>query len=91
MPAADATCEKNTMALDVSPGHVSSGSMRQELERHRLEHRARRLRLVVAALRERVAAAAAHGPVPPGLHRALADFSSELAQVRARLSGGDGT
>jgi hypothetical protein len=57
----------------------------REFERHRLEHRARRLRLVVAALRERAGEAATSGHVPPPLHRALSDFSNELAHVRARL------
>jgi hypothetical protein len=56
----------------------------QDLERHRLEHRARRLRLIIDALRER-ASASADGSISPGLHRALADFSTELAHVRARL------
>jgi hypothetical protein len=60
-------------------------SVRQELERARLEHRARRLRLVVSALRERSRAAAQGGSVPPALQRALSDFSGELAEVRARL------
>jgi hypothetical protein len=56
----------------------------RDLERHRLEHRARRLRLVIDALRER-ASASGDGSIPPALHRALADFSTELDHVRARL------
>jgi hypothetical protein len=60
----------------------------QDLERHRLEHRARRLRLVIDALRER-ASASADGSIPPALHRALAEFSTELAHVRARLGDRD--
>jgi hypothetical protein len=65
-------------------------SVRHELEQARLEHRARRLRLVVSALRERSAAAAQHGSVPPALQRALSDFSNELSDVRARLRRGRG-
>jgi hypothetical protein len=57
----------------------------RDLERRRLEHQARRLRLVVAALRERAGAASASGGVHPALHRALGDFSAELADIRARL------
>jgi hypothetical protein len=60
-------------------------SVGHDLERRRLEHRARRLHLVVAALRARASAASDSGSVPPALHRALADFSSELAHVRRRL------
>jgi hypothetical protein len=56
----------------------------EDLERCRLEHRARRLRLVIDALRER-ASASADGSIPPAMRRALADFSTELAHVRARL------
>jgi hypothetical protein len=59
--------------------------MGRDLERRRLEHRARRLHLVVAALRARAGAASASGSVPPALHRALSDFSAELASVRRRL------
>jgi hypothetical protein len=42
------------------------------------------LRLVIDALRER-ASASADGSIPPAMRRALADFSTELAHVRARL------
>jgi hypothetical protein len=60
--------------------------VRPELERQRLEHRARRLRLVVETLRARTSASVDES-VPPALHHALTDFSNELGHVRALLDG----
>jgi hypothetical protein len=85
MPGAGGACEKRAMEQSRTAVGTTRMSVRQELERARLEHRARRLRLVVSALRERSLAAAQHGSVPPALQRALMDFSGELAEVRARL------
>jgi hypothetical protein len=73
------------MALRSSVQELPPTSVGHDLERRRLEHRARRLHLVVAALRARASAASDSGSVPPALHRALADFTAELAHVRRRL------
>ena len=56
-----------------------------QLERWRLERRALRLELVVALLDERVSRCAQSGPPPPGLERALCDFTRELDALRRRL------
>lgn len=55
-----------------------------ELERRRLEHRARRIEYALAALRRLADTRAADGPVP--LRQAIGAFSQDLAQVRRRLS-----
>ncbi|HEU4976155.1 MAG TPA: hypothetical protein VFT50_13755 [Baekduia sp.] len=57
------------------------------LERRRLEHRARRVQRVLAALEDRVAARRGTGPVPGGLREAIRDFERELGRVRERLRG----
>jgi hypothetical protein len=69
------------------PLHAQAQPARRasELEHCRLEHRARRLDLVIAALRERVSATAQTGDTPAALQQALSGFSSELAHVRRRL------
>lgn len=64
----------------------STGTLGGELERHRLEQRARRLELVIAVLRERAGAPALGGSTPSGLQHAIRDFAGELARVRRRLS-----
>ena len=57
-----------------------------DLERDRLEHRARRLDRVARELRARAEAKRAHhGHVPAPLGSALAGFQSELRSVRSRL------
>ena len=56
------------------------------LERHRLEHRAIRLQLALGALRRISDARTAQGAVPVPLHRAIATFSQELADVHDRLT-----
>ena len=56
------------------------------LERDRLQHRERRLRLVVRELRARADARRTQsGHVPAPLGGALADFERELRRVSARL------
>lgn len=67
--------------IDPSP----AGTLGGELEHNRLQHRARRLELVIETLRERASASARIGPVPSGLQHAIADFSTELSRVRHRL------
>jgi len=67
-------------------GHPEAPStLGTSLERRRLEHRARRLRLVIAALGERRAACASAGRVPHALRQAIRDFSAELSSVEAAL------
>jgi hypothetical protein len=56
------------------------------LERHRLEHRVRRIELVLHALERRADAHAAHSEVPAALHRAISAFSQELTDVNDRLT-----
>jgi len=57
-------------------------SIAVELERARLEHRARRMEAVVHQLRER----ARHHPAPHLLGRAIDGFDAELTSVRDRLA-----
>jgi hypothetical protein len=61
-------------------------SLRGELERRRIEHRARRVEQVLAALRARARAReATGGPVPAPLWHAVRGFEAELETVRDRL------
>jgi hypothetical protein len=57
-----------------------------DLEAQRLEHRSRRMDLVVEALRDRVSAYQRHGTVPPPLMDAVTEFSRRLHDDRARLA-----
>jgi hypothetical protein len=66
-----------------SPGVTLGG----DLERRRLEHRTKRLRLVIAVLRERTTTSSRARAISPGLQQAITDFSAELARVRRRLHG----
>ena len=75
------------MASAPSTDALPNDSLGSELERERLEHRARRLSLVVALLRERASSSSYGGTVPPGLQQAIANFSAELSRVRDRLHG----
>jgi hypothetical protein len=70
-------CDGPSMAADLNQETLAA-----DLERARLEHRARRLEAAVRALKDRV-----HGgrPVPRALTQALTEFQSELRSVRARL------
>ncbi len=56
------------------------------LETQRLEHRSRRMDLVVEALRDRVGAYQRRGAVPAPLLDAVAEFSRRLHDDRARLA-----
>jgi hypothetical protein len=68
--------------MDVTPT-----TLRSDVERRRLEHRAHGLERVVEALRDRaVLRARAMGRAPQPLHQAIATFSDELGAVRRRLS-----
>jgi hypothetical protein len=51
----------------------------------RLEHRARRVGLAIAALRDLSHARAKDGATTPALQQAIAGFSQELAQIRRRI------
>lgn len=65
----------------------------QALERDRLEHRARRMELVIGALRDRARHHQAHsGGAPPPLLEAIVGFERELNALRHRLEEiADGT
>lgn len=76
------------MATTTRPATVpvaSATSIGRELERVRLEHRARRMGFAIAALRDISDARAKNGAAPPALRRAIAGFSQELSQVRQRI------
>lgn len=68
----------------VSPG--TAPTIAQDLESHRLAHRAARLERVIAALEDRrMFRESVAGQAPPALAAALAGFRTELEDVRARL------
>lgn len=89
MPRSIRGCDNCTMATatrtlpNADPARASIGL---ELERVRLEHRARRMRFAIGALRELADSRAADGAAPPALQQAIARFSQELAQVRRRMN-----
>jgi hypothetical protein len=56
-----------------------------DLERRRLQHRARRIEHVIVVLRERRALGIQSGSRPAALDQAIAGFGAELASVRERL------
>jgi len=56
-----------------------------QLERSRLEYRARQLERVLERLRLRVRASDAGQPERAGIHRAIADFARELHEIRHQL------
>lgn len=79
-------------ALEISSTSVSSPTHRRprggrslgsQLERDRLEKRARRVRQVIVALRER--ANAREGGAPRPLVAAIEDFGRELADLERQL------
>lgn len=72
--------------LSPSPRTRRGGTLGSELDRHRLEQRAARVRQVIGALRER-AEAREHGlgKAPRPLTAAIEDFGRELAQLERRL------
>lgn len=65
---------------------TTARTIRDELERTRLEHRARRIRVAMTALHGIADARAVDGPVPPPLEQALAGFAHELDVVGRRLA-----
>lgn len=75
----------HAMAATVPGTPSPTSTLSSELERVRLEHRARRLRLVVAVLREHARLARASGPMPRGLQQAITDFSAQLTEVDGAL------
>lgn len=82
-------CDNCTMATatrTVANADPARPSIGVELERVRLEHRARRMRFAIRALRELADTRATDGPAPPALQQALARFSQELAQVCRRMN-----
>jgi hypothetical protein len=57
-----------------------------ELERDRLEHRAGRFTLAIAALRQRTGEQRTElGGAPRHIHHTIADFEAQLAAMNARL------
>ena len=56
-----------------------------DLERRRLQHRARRIERVIAVLQQRRSTGTPTGSRPAALDQAIAGFGAELASVRARL------
>jgi len=62
---------------------ASERSIGSELEQHRLERRAARVRLVLVALRERTQGR--NGSTPRPLRAAIEDFGRELAELERRL------
>ena len=63
-------------------------TLHDRLERSRLIHREIRLKLVLAALDDRVRELDRHGKqIPEPMMAALDGFRTELATVRARLRG----
>jgi hypothetical protein len=58
------------------------------LERDRLAHRARRIELVLQALRVRAEERTRRGePVPPALTQSIAGFEDDLRSTRMRYRG----
>jgi hypothetical protein len=65
---------------------VSPHTLGEALERDRLEHRARRVTVAVAVLRERVTGYRHELGTPPRhLLRAIADFEAQIDALSARL------
>jgi hypothetical protein len=63
------------------------GTIARQVERERLDHRARQIERVMSALRDRaVYRHTVTGTTPPALRRAISDFGVELDSIRRRLS-----
>jgi hypothetical protein len=60
-----------------------------QLERTRLEHRARRIERVLVVLRHQRLRARDRGQAPAGLDHAIAGFGDELGDVRHRFRAMD--
>ena len=65
---------------------TSPASLGHRLEHERIEHRARRVRLVLAALQDRAVLRSRDGVVPPPLQEAIRGFHTELRTLNQRLS-----
>ncbi len=66
---------------------MSTEPIAAQLEKNRLELRARRIELVIYALRDRaVYRHGTSGAAPAALQRAIADFGSQLGATRRRLA-----
>ena len=63
--------------------HLTGVLLGAALERQRLEHRARRLERVLAALEDRYVY---RDSLPPAMREAIHDFRSELDAVERRLA-----
>ncbi len=77
-------CRHTLAAMATIP--TRPASLAGDLERMRLEHRARRIMHVVGALRARRESYRAGGTVPLALGTAIRDLDRELGAVRRRLS-----
>ena len=78
---------ERTPAVTVqAPPAAAPRSIGIDLERQRLEHRARRIKLAIAALRRIADAHAPNGPAPAPLQQAIAGFSAEHARVDRHLA-----
>jgi uncharacterized membrane protein YccC len=77
------TAEQASSATDRRRRTRSARSLGSQLERDRLEKRARRVRQVIDALRER--ASAREGGAPRPLRAAIEDFGRELADLERQL------
>jgi hypothetical protein len=82
----DRSTDTETTRTTIPAADASRSTIGATLERHRLEHRVRRIELVLHALKRKADAHAAHGEVPAALHRAISAFSQELTDVNDRLT-----
>lgn len=65
---------------------MKTGPIAATIERHRLEHRERRIARVIEALRERERALGAETARPAGLLAAIRDYESERRKVARMLA-----
>jgi hypothetical protein len=75
------------MASDAHIRLAPRATIGAELERQRLELRAKRVRLVLAVLGQRSGNSTGIAPARPGLQRAIAQLSSDLSTIERRLEG----
>ena len=76
------------MAVSAGATEAADGtSLANALVTDRLEHRARRLTLVIAVLNERANGHCSR-PLASALELAVAHYSTELSRIRNRLDGG---
>lgn len=77
--------DPGTMRVMHTVSPPATRSIGHQLERDRLERRAMRVRQVIHALHERVAARDTAGGPPRPLRAAIEDFAHELAELEHRL------